>query len=77
VFPAGNVRITFDRDIRVNHFHDAFMDDDMALVPAGDELVVMEVKYDAFLPSFIAGLIQIGNRQHTACSKYAIGRSYT
>jgi hypothetical protein len=76
VFPTGNVRITFDRDIRSSIFLDGFLDDDMALVPSGDEIVVMEVKYDAFLPAFIANLIQIGNRQPAACSKYAIGRIY-
>jgi hypothetical protein len=76
-FPVGNVRITFDTDIRTSSRFEMFLSDNLPLLPAGDELVIMEVKYDAFLPGFIQSLIQIGNRKPIACSKYAIGRIYS
>jgi hypothetical protein len=76
IYAAGNVRITFDRDIRTGSMFRDFPHDDMPLIPAGDEIVLLEVKYDAYLPDFIANLIQIGDRRAAACSKYAIARIY-
>jgi hypothetical protein len=76
VYAAGNVRITFDCGIRTGSMFRAFPHDDMPLIPAGDEIVLLEVKYDAYLPDFIANLIQVDNRRAAACSKYAIARMY-
>jgi hypothetical protein len=76
IFPAGNVRITFDRDIRTGLHRADFLDDSVPLIPAGDEIILLEVKYDEYIPSFITDLLQIGSRRAAACSKYAIARSY-
>jgi len=35
---------------------------------------VLEVKYDEFLPDYIAGTLELGNLQRTAFSKYYLGR---
>ncbi|WRS28727.1 polyphosphate polymerase domain-containing protein [Oscillospiraceae bacterium MB08-C2-2] len=76
IYPAGNVRITFDRDIRTGLQSKAFLDNDLPTVPAGNEIVLLEVKYDEFIPGFIADLLQLGNRKASACSKYALCRIY-
>ncbi|MDR1641535.1 MAG: polyphosphate polymerase domain-containing protein, partial [Clostridiales bacterium] len=52
VYPAGNVRVTFDRDIRTGLFSTDFMNDSVPTAKAGDELVLLEVKYDQFIPDF-------------------------
>ncbi|MDR3305401.1 MAG: polyphosphate polymerase domain-containing protein [Clostridiales Family XIII bacterium] len=76
VYAAGNVRVTFDTNIRTGLFSRDLLNDAAPLVPAGDEIVLMEVKYDAFIPSFIVDLLQVDGRRASACSKYAIGRMY-
>lgn len=73
---AGNVRITFDREIRTGLFSTDFMSDDLPTVRAGDEIVLLEVKYDQFIPDYIGDVLQLGTRRASACSKYALCRIY-
>lgn len=73
---AGNVRITFDREIRTGLYSKDFMSDSLPTIRAGDELVLLEVKYDQFLPDYISHVLQLGTRRASACSKYALGRIY-
>lgn len=76
VHPAGNVRITFDRNIMANRDCNAFFDRHMAgsipILPTG--MHVLEVKYDEFLPDAIAKQLEIGKLQQSAFSKYYLGR---
>lgn len=76
VCAAGNVRITLDRDIRTGLFSTDFFNDALPTVMAGDEIVLLEVKYDAFIPDFIVSLLQLEHRRASACSKYALCRIY-
>ena len=76
VYNTSGVRVTIDSDIRSGLFSNEFFRRDLALVPASDGLIVMEVKYDTFLPDFIADILKTGSRRQTACSKYAIGRRF-
>jgi len=76
VCKAGNVRITFDREIRTGLFSRDFLSDSLPTIRAGDELVLLEVKYDHFIPEYISYILQLGTRRATACSKYAISRIY-
>ena len=73
---AGNVRITFDREIRSGLYSLDFFNDNLPTLKVGDEIVVMEVKFDQFIPSHIQAAIQLGNRRASACSKYALARIY-
>lgn len=73
---AGNVRITFDRDIRTGLFSRDFMSDDIPTLKAGDEMVLLEVKYDQFIPDYITEILQLGSRRASAFSKYALCRMY-
>lgn len=76
VCSAGNVRITFDRDIRTGLLSTDFMNNGLPAVPAGGELVLLEVKYDAFIPDFLVKLLYTDGRRASACSKYALSRTY-
>lgn len=76
VYPLGNVRITFDQDISVSRQCGEFMDENLSykipVLPQG--MHILEVKYDEFLPDFIAQLLEDGNLTQTAFSKYYLGR---
>lgn len=76
IFAAGNVRVTFDRDIHSGVFSTDFLNDTMPTVSAGDEIVLLEVKYDQFIPDHLVNLLRIDGRRASACSKYALCRIY-
>ncbi len=76
IFPAGNVRITLDRDIRTGLLDIDALSPDVITIPAGDVKILLEVKYDAFLPSIVRDIIQLNGRKVSAFSKYASCRMY-
>ena len=73
IFPAGNVRITLDRDIRSGAFCPDLLEKQVVTLPTGGD-VLLEVKYDEFLPEFIRNIVQLGDRRAGAFSKYAACR---
>ena len=75
VFAPGNVRVTIDYDIRTGLDCTAFLNPNCTTIPAGSA-VILEVKWDAFLPDIIRDAVQLGNRQAGAFSKYAACRIY-
>lgn len=74
-YPAGNVRITFDSNIRSGLYKTNFFDKDCPTVKTGQS-IVLEVKYDNYFPEFIKDAIQLGYRRASAFSKYAACRIY-
>jgi len=74
VFSAGNVRITFDRNIRASNLIHKFGSSDLIYDSPDERNAVLEVKYDEFLPGFIAQLLELGNMQQVSYSKYKICR---
>lgn len=73
----GNVRITFDTDIRSSNRKDSFFDDELyarPVMPAGYHL--MEVKYDEYLPDHIYRSLQAGHLRQETFSKYYLCRKY-
>ena len=76
VYPAGNVRITFDRNIlasgHINSLFDGNIPGLIPVMPGGRH--ILEVKYDEFLPRFIASQLETGHMQQTAFSKYYLSR---
>lgn len=73
VFPAGNVRITLDYDIRTSFDIYTFLREDIIATPIPNASV-LEVKYDHFLPEIMRGLVSLSSRHSSAFSKYAITR---
>lgn len=75
VFPAGNVRVTLDYNIRTGLNAVDFLDNSCVTVPASAD-IILEVKWNEFLPSFIAQAVQLGSIQTSSFSKYAACRIY-
>ena len=76
IFAPGNVRVTFDYDIRTGLRCTDFLDPDWPTVPAGDSPILLEVKWDAFLPQIIRDAVQTPEVRAGAFSKYAQCRIY-
>ena len=75
-FPAGNVRVTLDYNIRTGLRSTDFLNPNCPTIPAGDSPNILEVKWDEFLPSVIRDIVQLESRHTSAFSKYAICRIY-
>ena len=76
VFSAGNVRVTLDYDIRTGLYCTDFLNPDCITIPAGNAPIILEVKWDEFLPSVIRDIVQLESRRTAAFSKYAVCRIY-
>ncbi len=76
IYAAGNVRVTMDYHIRTGLNSTDFLNPDCPTVPAGDAPIILEVKWDEFLPDIIRDAIQLPSRRVSAFSKYAQCRIY-
>lgn len=76
VFAPGNVRVTMDYNIRTGMECTDFLNPDCVTVPAGDATIILEVKWDEFLPDIIRDVVQLPNCRSGAFSKYAACRIY-
>ena len=68
--------MTLDYNIRTGMSYTNFLDASCVTVPAGDTRVVLEVKWDEYLPDIIRDIIQLKNSHAGAFSKYAACRIY-
>lgn len=75
IYPAGNVRVTLDYDIRTGLSRTDFLNPGVT-IPAGGAPIILEVKWDAFLPAVIRDAIQLEGRRACSFSKYAQCRIY-
>ena len=73
VYHAGNVRITFDTRIKTSNNVAGFLTPNLTTIPAANA-IIMEIKYDSFIPDFICNCLQIGWRNQTEFSKYVVAR---
>ena len=76
VFAPGNVRVTLDYHIRTGLGCTDFLDPSCVTVPIRDDPIILEVKWDSFLPSVIRDIVQIPGTHTSAFSKYAACRIY-
>lgn len=78
IYGAGNVRVTFDSDIRTTLFHRNFLEERVMDISSADDPqdMVLEVKYDAFLPDIIRNIMQIDTIRQQAFSKYEACRRF-
>lgn len=78
VFGAGNVRITIDTNVSSSLFVKEFLSKNLVTKPViFEEFIrpmILEVKYDDFLPEIVKKILAINPRNLTSCSKYAITR---
>ena len=78
VYKPGNVRITFDSDIRTTLFRRDFLEKDVRDIDACDApgQMILEVKFDNYLPGIITCLIQTGTMRQQAFSNYGACRRF-
>ena len=76
LFGPGNVRVTLDYNIRTGFCCSGFLNPACLTIPAGDAPIILEVKWDNFLPDIIRDAVQLPGRRVTAFSKYAQCRIY-
>jgi len=77
IYPHGNVRITFDSDVRTGIYATGLFDKNLPTFSTGElGVLLLEVKYDEFMPDIIRDLIQTNTRRTAAFSKYAASRIY-
>lgn len=72
---VGNVRITFDRNISYSTDVTGFFEDALPLTPVlrpGQH--ILEVKYDEFLPDYLAQTADLGDLEQCTFSKYVMCR---
>lgn len=75
VYGPGNVRVTIDYNIRTGLYSTDFLNPACVTIPAGNE-IILEVKWDDYLPSIIRRAVQVKGRRAGAFSKYAACRMY-
>ncbi|TQR16433.1 polyphosphate polymerase domain-containing protein [Psychrobacillus soli] len=74
---TGNVRITFDKELRTGLNKIDPFDPDLYPVKVLDEFVyILEVKYDEYIPNYIRDALQLNGLQRQAASKYTICRKF-
>ena len=78
VYAPGNVRITFDSHIRSTLFHKNFLEEEIPDIGVCDTPgdLILEVKFDAFLPGLIQSLLQTDGIRQQAYSKYDACRRF-
>ena len=77
LYEPGNVRITIDSEIKTGIHSKDFFNQELPIIRTNAQnIIILEVKYDSFLPDIIRDVIQLNNRKPTAYSKYAISRIY-
>jgi hypothetical protein len=76
IYEHGNVRVTFDSSIKTSFRNNELLNPDIPMVETTPDIVVLEVKYDEFLPDTIKYMLQLGDRSRGTYSKYQISRMF-
>ena len=76
IYGPGNVRVTIDENIRTGLHCTDFLNPNCVTIPAGRPVMLLEVKWDEYLPSVIRRAVQVKNRGAGAFSKYETCRIY-
>ena len=77
IYEHGNVRITFDCKVQTSLQNTDMFNHNLPMVDVLEpNEVILEVKYDEYLPSVIKMLLQGIHTRHEAYSKYQLSRMY-
>jgi hypothetical protein len=78
VLDVSNVRITFDKYLKTGLYETNIFNKNLVTVDVMEEpKMILEVKFDSFLPDYIRSLLQISSSQRYAISKYTTCLKYT
>lgn len=73
VIEGTNIRITFDKNLRLRvGTLEVFELPDKEMMIFKDDRVILEVKYDNYLPSYIRDILQTSRHEKNSISKYAL-----
>ncbi len=73
--PVGNLRVTFDSNVRGINNNPTLKVDDKYLLPLlEDNVIVMEVKFEGVFPEFLRGIFASGTRMAESTSKYVYSK---
>ncbi|MDF2788339.1 MAG: molecular chaperone [Neobacillus sp.] len=76
IYEYGNVRVTFDGCIKTSFRNNDLLNPDLAMVETTPNVVVLEVKFDEYLPDIIKQLLQVIDRRKSGYSKYQYSRMF-
>ncbi|SEN83548.1 VTC domain-containing protein [Paenisporosarcina quisquiliarum] len=77
VYLYGNVRVTFDSKVQTSLRNTDMFNKHLPMVDVLDPTeVILEVKFDEYLPDIVKMLLQGINTKHEAYSKYQLSRMY-
>lgn len=76
IFGPGNVRVTLDYNIRTGLTATDFLNESCITIPIGDNPIILEIKWDEYLPDIVKDVIQLMHGRIGAFSKYAACRMY-
>lgn len=75
VYDLNSIRIVFDKFLKSTTLQlDIFKKDTFQTQKLKQGLVIMEIKYNGFIPGFLKQILQIPSFEMDAISKYCIGR---
>ncbi len=77
VFPMEDVRVTFDKNVRTGLRSVDMFNAGIPTYPVIDDYgMVLEIKFNRFLPTYIRSLFQLEASQRSAISKYVLCRRF-
>lgn len=76
IYQAGNVRVTLDHHIRSGLLCTDFLNPAAITIPAAEDVIILEVKWDDYLPEIVKDAVRLNSRNASAFSKYAVCRAY-
>lgn len=76
IYEPGNVRVTLDYGLRTALSPAGFLEPDCPTLPVPGAPVILEVKWDAYLPALIRDLVQTPCTRSGSFSKYAACRIF-
>ena len=78
VVRGGHVRITFDKHLRTGLSSTDLFGNNVPFVRVLEAgYMILEIKYDDFLPDYIRNSVQLCDRNRFSISKYALCRNYS
>jgi hypothetical protein len=76
ISPTQDIRITFDKSIRGSSVDFDLFSSDINMTPVFDEkTMVMEIKYNHFMPDWLRNILSQASGDRYAISKYCLSRS--
>lgn len=75
-YEPANVRVTMDRNLRSGFRSMDFLNTELPHMGVSENITILEVKYDEFLPEIVRMAVGVPNRRAAAYSKYAVCRRF-